>query len=174
MSFETLKRNYSQLRSDLKGMFTLAKAVPEFFSEQITLQRAEEEIKKALDHREERFLDVARTRIYERPSSPYTKLLKLAGCEFSDLQIQVRRHGVEETLRQLAREGVYLTSEEFKGKKEVVRGKQSFRVAPGDFEHPDSSAHSLLRFSRSASDKNTRNLPLFCGAQPVLIRSRDV
>ena len=121
-------------------MFTLAKAVPEFFSEQITLQRAEEEIKKALDHREERFLDVARTRIYERPSSPYTKLLKLAGCEFSDLQIQVRRHGVEETLRQLAREGVYLTSEEFKGKKEVVRGKQSFRVAPGDFEHPDSSA----------------------------------
>ena len=52
MNLETVKRNYWQLNSDLKGMFALVRAVPEFFSERITLQRAEEEIKRDLDQRE--------------------------------------------------------------------------------------------------------------------------
>ena len=60
MNLETVKRNYRQLRSDLKGVFSLVRAVPEFFSEQITLQRAEKEIKRDLDHREQTFLDLVR------------------------------------------------------------------------------------------------------------------
>jgi len=52
-SFSALKRNYSQLRSDLrsanlKRVFILAKALPDFLRERITVQRAEEEIKSAL------------------------------------------------------------------------------------------------------------------------------
>lgn len=94
----------------------------------MTWQRAEEAIEKALDLRGEKFLQLARAQIYERSNSPYLRLLRLAGCEFSDLQVHVRRYGVEETLRRLAEEGVYLTSAEFKGRKEVVRGGTSFRV----------------------------------------------
>ena len=104
------------------------------------MQRAEEEIKRDLDQREEKFLDLVRARIYERPSSPYLQLLKLVRCEYSDLRTQIRRFGLEGTLIQLAGEGVYLTSDEFKGKKEVVRGGESFRVTPCDFEYPGLSA----------------------------------
>jgi hypothetical protein len=118
-------------------MLRLVKAVPGFFRERVTLERAKEEIKRGLDRREERFLEIVRSQIFERPKSPYLRLLALAGCEFSDLQAQVRRCGIEDTLAQLAREGVYLSSAEFKGKKEVTRGGHCFRVAPGCLENPN-------------------------------------
>jgi hypothetical protein len=76
---------------------------------------------------------LADSQIYGSPNSPYLKLLRHAGCDLSDLDRQVRRHGLEPTLAKLAGEGVYLTSDEFKGKSEVVRGKESFRVSPRDF-----------------------------------------
>jgi len=82
------------------------------------------------------------------------QLLKHAGCELSDLQTQFHRHGLEETLVRLAGEGVYLTSDEFKGKKEVVRGAESFLVSPGDFKRRDTSAGFTLQSS------GTRNAPI--------------
>jgi hypothetical protein len=38
--------------------------------------------------REETFLELVRIRVYERPGSPYLKLLKFIGCDYSDLQTQ--------------------------------------------------------------------------------------
>jgi hypothetical protein len=137
MNAAMLQRDLSQLGSDIRGMLRLVKAVPGFFRERVTLERAKEEIKRGLDRREERFLEIVRSQIFERPKSPYLRLLALAGCEFSDLQAQVRRCGIEDTLAQLAREGVYLSSAEFKGKKEVTRGGHCFRVAPGCLENPN-------------------------------------
>jgi hypothetical protein len=152
-----LKEKYQGLKSDLvnvKRSLALAAALPKFFRERVTLQQAEEEIKRLLDTRVERFFELVRAQIYERPDSPYRKLLKHAGCEFSDLQTQLQRHGLEETLLKLAGEGVYLTSDEFKGKMEVVRGGQSFRISPADFERRDSSAGFAVQSSGS------RNLPI--------------
>jgi hypothetical protein len=117
VSFATAKRDFAQLQSNLQGVSRLIRAIPRFLRERITLQQAEEEIKKTFDHRERRFLELVRRQIFERPTSPYRKLLRVAGCEFSDLQMLVRRSGVEAALKQLAREGVYLTSDEFKGLK---------------------------------------------------------
>lgn len=159
-SLHALKKKYQALRSDLKvfdirGMCALARGLREFFRERITVQQAEEEIKRALDNREERFLELIRTQVYERPSSPYLKLLKLAGCEFSDLRAHVHRHGLEGTLEQLAREGVYLTSDEFKGKKEVLRGGESFRVSPRHFERQDPSPG----FTTQSSGTSNRPVP---------------
>jgi len=42
----------------------------------------------------------------------------MAGCDFPELQSYVRRHRLKKTLEKLAEEGVYLTQDEFKGKKE--------------------------------------------------------
>jgi hypothetical protein len=152
MNFESVKRDFSQLGSDLQGLFTLVSAVPQFFQERVTLQRAEEEIKKAFDYRDERFLELVRSQIFERPTSRYLELLRFAGCEFSDLQAQVRRSGVEGTLEQLAREGVYFTSEEFKGKKEVIRGGQSFRVVPKFFDNSGVSTGYRTQSSGTTND----------------------
>ena len=153
----SLKSNLQQLNSDfnnIKRALELAKALPKFFRQRVALEQAEEEVKKLLETRVERFLELVRAQIYQRPGSPYLKLLRHAGCEFSDLQTHVRRHGLEETLVKLAGEGVYLTSDEFKGKTEVVRGGECFRVSPGDFERRKSSAGFAMQSS------GTRNKPI--------------
>lgn len=137
----------SKVGDRLTQTYRFARALPEFFRERITLHQAEEEIKRALESREERFLELTRSQIYARPNSPYLKLLKIAGCEFADLQAQVHRDGLEKTLERLATQGVYLTSDEFKGKKEVVRGEQSFWVLPKDVEPEDSLPGLVVRSS---------------------------
>lgn len=154
-----LKDRYRTLGSeikniDLKGTLALFGAVRRFVSEPITLERAEREVKALLDGRAEVFLELARTRIYARPNSPYLKLLKFAGCEYTDLATHVRRHGLEAALEQLAGQGVYLTADESKGKKDVVRGTQSFRVSPVDLENPRSSPGFVTESS------GTSNRPL--------------
>jgi len=171
-SFNALKRNYSQLRSDLrsanlKRVFVLAKALPDFLRERITVQRAEEEIKRALNSREDRFLELVRTQVYKRPSSPYLRLLKYAGCEFSDLRTYIHQHGLEGTLEHLAREGVYLTADEFKGKKEVVRGRLSFRFFPTDFERKDTSPG----FAIQSSGTMNRPVPSFISLDYLAMRT---
>lgn len=151
------KRKYRELAADLKNglkqNFRLARALPPFFRGRITLAQAEEGIKKLLASREERFLELMRSRVYERSDHPYLRLLKIAGCEFSDLQAQVQRRGLEATLEALAGEGVYLTADEFKGKKEVRRGRQVFRVSPGDFQNSSSIASPGLA-TRSSGTSN--------------------
>jgi hypothetical protein len=57
------------LGSDLvaaKGMLSLVAGLRKFFREPVTLQKANEEIKRALETREQRFLDLVRTQIYDR------------------------------------------------------------------------------------------------------------
>jgi hypothetical protein len=132
-------------------MWSLAKGLREFFREQITLEQAEEEIKTGLESREQRFLEQIRTKVYECPSSPYLKLLKFAGCDYGDLQTYVRRYGLDGALEQLAREGVYLTSDEFKGKKEVVRGRESFRVTQKDLELVNASPGLVIQTSGTSN-----------------------
>ena len=147
-----LVANYQQLKSDLVSVrrsLALAAALPRFFRERVTLQQAEEEIKKLLDTRVERFLELVRSRIYQNPSSPYLPLLKHAGCEFSDLATHIKNNGLDSTLVKLAGEGVYFTSDEFKGKTEVIRGGTSFRVSPKDFEWRQLSPGFYLQSSGS-------------------------
>src|SRR5262249_33532211 len=103
------------------GLVRLAAAPPGFYIDRVPVER-EEDIKRALAAREAIFLDFLRARVYARADSPYLKLLKHAGCEFSDLSDQVGRHGLEGALARLAAAGVYLTAPEMKGKTDVVRG----------------------------------------------------
>jgi len=163
--FDALSKSLSQLRSDLRaanlgGMVSLAKGLREFFSEQITLAQATEHIKRALANREQSFLDLARTQIFNRPSSPYLKLLRIAGCDFADLQTHVHQHGLEKSLEKLAEEGVYLTSDEFKGKKAVLRQGASFQVSPRDFQRFDASPGFAVQSSGTSNRPVGSFIPL--------------
>jgi hypothetical protein len=153
--FRSLKSNYSRLGTDLKaarGMVSLVSGLREFFREPVSLGAAYEEIRRALEAREQRFLDLVRCLVYERPDSPYLKLLGIAGCDFSDLHEQVVHHGLERTLEKLAAAGVYLTSEEFRGKKPVVRGGSSFQVSSKDFRLEDADGGLVL--TQSSGSRN--------------------
>lgn len=152
MDFRVLKSRYQRLKTGLRnanlaGSFALAASVRRFLSETITVERAKEEIRASVAGREDRFLGLVRARVYARPSSPFLKLLRRCGCDYADLEHQVRRHGLEATLERLAAEGVYLTAEEAKGKKDVIRENESFRVDPRSLENTELSADYLSQSS---------------------------
>lgn len=114
--------------------FRLPGALHEFLRVRMTIPGAEEALKRALEDRDARFLELAGSQIYGRPGNPYLRLLEHAGCAMGDLEGQVRRHGLDATLERLAAEGVYLTDAESKGRQEVVRGALRFHVEPRSLE----------------------------------------
>src|ERR1043166_6546961 len=105
MPFDRSYREFaSELRQRARQNYRLAKALPDFLRERIAPAEAEERIRRLLDDRERRFLDLACTRIYADSTSVYLKLLRIAGCEFSDLDAEVHRHGRSEE-RRVGKEG---------------------------------------------------------------------
>jgi hypothetical protein len=135
-------------------MPALVKSLKDFLRETMTVEQAKSKIEKAMELRASTFLNLTRQRIYGQPNSPYLKLLKLAGCGFSDLETHVRRNGLEATLEKLAKEGVYLTADEYKGKHEIIRGGQRLSVRPADFDRPNSGPGLMTQSS------GTRNRPV--------------
>jgi hypothetical protein len=130
--------------------FKLPGALREFLGVQMTVSEAELALRDALETREERFLEIARSQIYERPGSPYLRLLEHASCALGDLEDEVRRRGLEATLERLAAGGVYLTDAESKGRKEVVRGSLQFHVSPRSIESASSRAGLVMESSGSS------------------------
>jgi hypothetical protein len=118
----------------LLGTAALAAALPGFFRQRVTLENAEKGLARLLDSRARTFLDLVRAEIFESADSPYRALFTHAGCTFADLEAGVRRDGLEPTLERLAREGVFLTSDEFGGRTPTIRGSLVLQVTPGAFE----------------------------------------
>jgi hypothetical protein len=119
-------RMYSRFAWGLRG----------FLREPITLDRSREVARERLHAREDNLLGTVKKGIYENTSSPYLKLLQLAGCQYGDFEEMIRSSGIEDTLERLYRAGVYLTLEEFKGNRAIVRGSASFEVSEGGFDVP--------------------------------------
>ena len=111
-------------------------AVRRFMREPISLDRARRIVRDGMERRAENFLRIVERSVYGFPRSPYLALLKLAGCELGDLRAAVRDKGLEGALRALRDAGVYVTYEEFKGRRPIVRGGLTLEVTAGDFDNP--------------------------------------
>lgn len=111
-------------------------ALRRFLQYRLTLEEAQCIVRERMAAREENFLQVVERSIFGDPRSPYLKLLKHAGCELGDLRVLVKQKGVEGTLRELREEGVYVTFEEFKGRKPIVRNGLTLPVTARDFDNP--------------------------------------
>ncbi len=101
--------------------------------------------RRRLETREASWLALVGAAIYQHARSPYLRLLRRAGCELGDLRRLVRQDGLEDALRQLYRAGVYLTIEEFKGRRPVVRGSDRFQVTPRRLRNPRAAVHAFAR-----------------------------
>jgi hypothetical protein len=123
--------------------------LPSFLRHPVSIEEARVTLRQRLERRETDFLTIARRAIYEYPDSPYRQLLKLAACEYGDLERLVSKDGVEEALRTLYRHGVYLTVDEFKGRRPAVRGSATITVDPGRLRNPWSQFHVPARSSGS-------------------------
>jgi hypothetical protein len=89
-----------------------------------------------LARRADGFLGLVRRAVYGHADSPYRALLALAGCEYGDLERLVRQEGVEGALATLLRHGVYLTVEEFKGRRAAQRGRAEIEVTRSGLRNP--------------------------------------
>ena len=68
-----------------------------------------------IGRREQNFLELVSRGVFNNPRTPYFHLMRLAGCTLADLRESTARNGLDSTLEQLRREGVYLTHAETKG-----------------------------------------------------------
>src|SRR5688572_29338467 len=123
--------------------------LPGFLRAPLSAEAARNALRVRFEAREEAFLALARRGIYAVEPSPYRRLLALAGCEFGDLEVLILREGLEHGLRTLARRGVYLTVDEFKGRRAVSRGSASFDVDPAGLANPRAASHLVFRSSGS-------------------------
>ena len=110
--------------------------LPAFLRYRVSYEEARAIVQRRLREREANFLASVQHGILGNPRSPYLKLLQLAGCEFGDLVNSVRDRGLEGTLQQLRDAGVYITFEEFKGRKPIERGGCTIPTGPKDFDNP--------------------------------------
>ena len=101
-----------------------------------TLEQCVQMVRERLARREDHFLDNVERLIFRHPASPYRLLFDLAGCELGDVAAILRTDGLDGTLERLREAGIYLTYEEFKGKKETVRGGKTFLFHESDFNNP--------------------------------------
>ncbi len=106
-------------------------------------------VRRYLENRDVHFLELMRRAVFARTSSPYHTLFQWAGCSYQDLEAAVRADGLEATLESLRKAGVYLTHDEFKGKRPVERSGKTMSVDPSDFANP--LVRGMLETSSSGS-----------------------
>lgn len=123
----------------------LTRDLPAFLRAPLTYEQARGRAAERLANREGRFLATAERAIYQNPASPYLRLLRHAGCEYGDLRTLVASRGLEGALSHLAASGVYVTFDEFKGRREAVRGSQRFTFRDGEFDNPLIAPHFEVR-----------------------------
>jgi len=116
-----------------------------------------ETLRRDLENREPAFLDLAARAIYAKPENPFHRMLKLAQCEYADLERALRCDGLDKTLQQLLRAGVYLTHDELKGKQPIIRSGEVIPANEHSYDNPTLSPGVELRSSGSRSGGGTQS-----------------
>ncbi len=151
-----------QILSDLVMALRALYKLPPYLRHPLDLAECRSTVRRRLEQREADFLDLVRRSIFANPASPYRSLLQLAGCEYRDLERLVQHDGLEETLRLLFREGVYLSVDEFKGRRPVVRGNTTIDADPDQLRNPLSVPHLWAVTSGSRGTATRIKLDLAC------------
>ena len=125
-SFSDPLRMYARFALGLKG----------FLKQRISLEEAKKMVLGRMAERERSFLQLMERAVFGYSRSPYLPLLKLAGCELGDIRNMVRREGLEAALAALREAGVYVTFEEFKGRRSIERFGKVIPVRAQDFDNP--------------------------------------
>ena len=112
-------------------------------------------LRRNTENREVNFLDLVARTVYANPENPYRKMLQMAQCEYPDLERAVQQDGLEATLEQLLRAGVYLAHDELKGKVPIIRSGEVISTGEHSFDNPLVRGQMETRSSGSRS-KGTR------------------
>src|SRR5262245_26489500 len=115
-------------RDVLAGLGLIA-GLPRFLGRRVDID-GRADVVRLLERRAAALIALCR-RIQASPTDhPARRLLMAAGCQLGDIERLVRQDGVEGALLRLYRSGVYLTIDEFKGRRPVLRGGTTIPVTP--------------------------------------------
>jgi hypothetical protein len=133
-----------------------------FLRQPLTLDQSLEILRDRLARRGETFLDILAHAVFENARSPYLPLLNQARVRYADVEGWVRRDGVEAALGELYAAGVYVTLDEFKGRRPIRRSGIEVAVEAHDFDNPRLLAHyeAASGGSRSAGTRTRVDLDL--------------
>jgi hypothetical protein len=122
-----------------------------FLREPLTPEQCYQRARDGFARREDRFLASLDHGVFRVPSSPYKSLMEHAGADMGELRRSVREDGVEGTLSKLHQAGVYVTLDEFKGRKPIVRGGLTLETRSRDFDNPLTVRHFMAETGGSRS-----------------------
>jgi len=122
--------------ADLKAFARYAHGLRGFLRHSLSSDDCRRQLEDGLQTRERGFLLILEQAVYGHPRSPYAALLRHAGVELGDIERLVHEAGVEGTLERLHDEGVYVSLDEFKGRRPIERSGLRLSVRAEDFDSP--------------------------------------
>ena len=143
LNLDALAAHARDAGRDAAMMARLAGDLPGFLRRTISTDDARQRVGYNLALREARLLTSVERVIFRHARSPYLALLRHVGCELGDFRTIVSRDGIDAALKLLADQGVYLSFDEMKGRREVVRGSFRRRFVPEEFDNPTARTHFL-------------------------------
>jgi len=125
-----------QALDELASFARFLRHVPSLAATRYTAVEGRAIVRDRIAHREENFLRTLERNVFANPRSAYGRLLAMAGCEPGDVRQLVHERGLEGALRALKDAGVYVTFDEFKGNRPIVRGSVMTETTAADFDAP--------------------------------------
>jgi hypothetical protein len=151
-----MRQRFGGLFGEVWGSLFFLSRLPFYLMRPLHHDRLPSVLAQRLEDRESAFAALVE-RIFSSPGrSPYKKLFSWAGVKRADVWALLGHDGVEGTLRLLLHEGIYLTPEEFKGRRPVRRGNHEISVRPEMFLR----SVSLSKFNIQTSGSSGRRSPV--------------
>ncbi|MFN8524604.1 MAG: hypothetical protein U0821_16020 [Chloroflexota bacterium] len=167
------------IRRQATATLRLTRDLPAFARAPIDYDAARVLVRHRVEARDATFLHLVERTVFSRPSTPYARLFRAAGCTAGDLRMLVQRDGLESALERLLAAGIYATQAELKGRVDIVRGSLRFRAYAHEFDNPLIAPHFEVPTSGSTGRQLFvgRALAMFAeigDALAVVIRTFDL
>ena len=144
------------LLSELTSFGGFLGGIPALARRRVTLAEGEATLGQRLRSRGANLLGTVERAYAAGAERPYGALMRAAGCTPSDVGARIESDGVEAALRELREAGVWISFEEFKGNRPIVRGSLSLQTRPADFDN--TSARRYLATSTGGSTGAARRV----------------
>src|SRR5262245_8959538 len=121
---------------DLRSATGFFRGLRPFLVRMPPLAEARLRLDRQMAERERTLASALDRAVFRNSGSAYGHLLRWAGSDLNDIVRLLTTNGLSATLEQLYEAGVYVTLEEFKGRRPIVRSGLEIHPQPGDFDNP--------------------------------------
>ncbi len=122
--------------TELYGTARFVAGLPRFLRQRPTDEAIRTRLQHDLEHRAENFLSMLQRAVFPFPDRPYARLFAHAGLDLGEVRRLVETEGLEGALTTLHGAGIFLSLDEFKGRRPIRRGSLEIETAARDFDNP--------------------------------------